>query len=279
MARRVSTNGISEIVRHEGEILYVYADPVGLLTMGVGHLLTPTEKRIYTEGQKITREFSRRLLRKDLQRFEDCVDKLVRVPLTQNQFDSLVSLAFNIGEANFERSTLLKRLNQKDYDGAARAFMSWTKARENGVLKELPGLVTRRKAEKRIFLTPDAQTALAVDPDPEEGDGGTQTTPPNPSPSNFAPTPAPEPQDKRSLNDKANSIVDTGLSWVDRFADTQTRVSRSSWLVAMGSRLGGALLMLIAENWELFLLGILLIVLASIFIRHKKRKVRRSQLD
>ncbi|TCB80102.1 hypothetical protein E0H89_00230 [Acinetobacter sp. ANC 3781] len=63
----------------------------------------------------------------DLKRFEKTVNDLVKVPLTQNQFDSLVSLTYNIGTATFEKSTLLKKLNAGDYQGAAEQFTVWNK--------------------------------------------------------------------------------------------------------------------------------------------------------
>ncbi len=72
--------------------------------------------------------------------------------LSQNQFDALVSFVFNVGRRNFERSTLLKRLNENKILEAGEEFMKWTKARQPGGFKELPGLVKRRAEEKTLFL-------------------------------------------------------------------------------------------------------------------------------
>lgn len=152
---KTSPKGISFIAAHEGEILKVYKDPIGLPTLGVGHLLTSTELEQMPVGTKITKEQSREYLAKDLARFERAITKAVQVPVTQNQFDALVSFSFNIGESAFKRSSCLRKLNQKDYAGAADAMLAWNKA--GG--KVLAGLTRRRKEERRMFLTPDSAAA------------------------------------------------------------------------------------------------------------------------
>lgn len=188
---KVSSDGLEEIIAHEGEILEVYADPVGLPTLGVGHLLTPSERRTMPVGTKITRAESRAYLRKDLAKFERCINDAVKVPINQNQFDALVSLAFNIGEANFEKSTVLRLLNKSNYIDAAEAFLRWNKARKNGVLTVLPGLTTRRKRERALFLKKPLRPVLDSDADssrpsepgtvPEGADGLSATSDPAPS--------------------------------------------------------------------------------------------------
>ena len=87
-------------------------------------------------------------IKEHLKRFEKTVNDLVKVPLTQNQFDALVSLTYNIGTGAFEKSTLLKKLNTGDYQGAADQFTVWNK----GGGKVLQGLVNRRAKEKEVFL-------------------------------------------------------------------------------------------------------------------------------
>lgn len=163
----VSEDGIKLLIEFEGEVLSVYKDPVGLPTLGVGHLVKPDEKANYPVGKKITKEESRKFLRNDLKKFEACVNNAVTVPITQNQFDALVSLAFNIGEGGFKRSSVLRNLNNRKFDAAADAFLAWNKA--GG--KVLPGLTRRRNAERSIFLTPDEaqlqpQAKIAI-PKPE----------------------------------------------------------------------------------------------------------------
>jgi lysozyme len=76
------------------------------------------------------------------------VSKLVKVPLSQNQFDALVSFEYNVGYGNFSKSTLLRKLNLKDYIGASKEFDKWVYANK----KKLTGLVKRRKSEKELFL-------------------------------------------------------------------------------------------------------------------------------
>lgn len=91
------------------------------------------------------------LLRADLQKFADGVDELRAVPLTEHQKAALVSFAFNVGLGNLKSSTLLRHLNDGDYQGAANQFLVWNKAAGH----VLPGLVKRREAERAMFLAPD----------------------------------------------------------------------------------------------------------------------------
>lgn len=145
---RLSDKGIQFLKQREGEVLHVYKDSRGLWTVGVGHLLTAEDKKLWTLGSKITQDESTKLLRSDLESREQFLTALIKVPVTQNQFDAMLSLLFNIGNKAFAGSTLLKRLNAGDYAGAADAFMSWTKA---GSDKNI--LRPRRELERKLFLT------------------------------------------------------------------------------------------------------------------------------
>ncbi len=87
-------------------------------------------------------------LAQDLKKFESAVNTAVKVPINQNQFDALVSLTYNIGIGAFKDSTLLKKLNVKDYKGAAEQFPRWNR----GGGRVLNGLVKRRKIEMELFL-------------------------------------------------------------------------------------------------------------------------------
>jgi lysozyme len=87
------------------------------------------------------------ILRTDLNRFEQGVLRLIKVPLTQGQFDALVSFSFNVGLGNLQNSTLRMKVNRSEYEAAAEQFLVWTKA--GG--KVLPGLVKRRTHEKEMF--------------------------------------------------------------------------------------------------------------------------------
>ena len=79
---------------------------------------------------------------------KNAVSRYVSVPLTQNQFDALVSFCYNVGQSSLLSSTLLKKLNNKDYKGASNEFLKWNKS--GG--KVLQGLVNRRKDEREVFL-------------------------------------------------------------------------------------------------------------------------------
>ena len=98
-------------------------------------------------GDTITKERAEELLRDDVKRFEGQVLRLVKVPLTQGQFDALVSFTYNLGAGNLSNSTLLRLLNVGDYSGAAAQFDRWVYA--SG--KRLSGLVKRRAAERALF--------------------------------------------------------------------------------------------------------------------------------
>ena len=141
---QLSPDGLELIQRHEGLRLTAYLDPVGVPTIGYGHISTARM------GQTITELEALELLLADIERFEDGVERLVQVTLNQHQFDALVSLAFNIGLGAFGKSTLLRKLNAGDYTGAAAEFDRWIHA--GG--RVLPGLVKRRSDERRLFETP-----------------------------------------------------------------------------------------------------------------------------
>src|SRR5690606_10106222 len=107
---KTSSAGVAFIRRHEGAVLSAYRDPAGVLTIGVGHT-SAAGPPVVKPGMKITLEEADAILKRDLARFEESVSRLVKVPLSQPQFDALVSFTFNLGEGNLSRSTLLKKLN------------------------------------------------------------------------------------------------------------------------------------------------------------------------
>jgi lysozyme len=141
----VSPRGIALIQRFEGLRLTAYLDSVDKPTIGYG------STKGVRMGDEITQAQAVELLAADVERHADGVRRLVDVPLTQNQFDALVSLVFNIGVGAFRRSTLLRKLNAGDHRGAADELLRWTKA--GG--RELRGLVRRREAERALFLEPE----------------------------------------------------------------------------------------------------------------------------
>jgi lysozyme len=141
----ISPEGLALIKEYEGLRLKAYRDAVGVLTIGWGH----TGKDV-REGMTITQNEAEELLRIDLQKFEAAVKRLVKVQLTQSQFDALVSFTFNLGEYALERSTLLELLNKGQFAAAGDQFGRWV----NAGGKPLPGLVRRRAAEADLFNQP-----------------------------------------------------------------------------------------------------------------------------
>lgn len=122
-----------------------YVDPVGVLTIGWGH--TNATGRAFTAESVWTQAECDAALREDMVKFESAVRGLVTVALEQCQFDALVSFAYNCGAGNLKSSTLLRKVNRRDFAGAAREFAKWNKA-GGRVLK---GLTRRRAAEATLF--------------------------------------------------------------------------------------------------------------------------------
>ena len=143
MTMSISPAGIALSQAHEGLRLTAYRDAGGVWTIGYGS--TGGVRR----GMTITRDQAVLRLYHDLDTAESAVNSRVTVPLSQPQFDALVSLVFNIGGGAFRKSTLLQKLNAGDYAGAANEFNRWVKAKG----RVLPGLVTRRAAERALFLS------------------------------------------------------------------------------------------------------------------------------
>ncbi|MFM7009112.1 MAG: lysozyme [Betaproteobacteria bacterium] len=148
---KISPAGLALIKKWEGWYPKAYKDPVGVWTIGWG--TTGAEAR---PGRTITKAQGEAFLKKDLEDEEANVKRLVNVPLTQYQFDALVSFAYNAGSGNLSQSTLLKLLNRKNYTAAAAQFVRWNKARnrETNEYVVLNGLTNRRKDEAALFLRP-----------------------------------------------------------------------------------------------------------------------------
>lgn len=144
----VSNKGVDLICEFEGKRLVAYDDGVGIWTIGFGTIKYPNGVRV-KKGDTCTLEQAKEYMRHDLIEFEHTVNSSVKVPLNQNQFDALVSLAYNIGSNAFKSSTLVKKLNTGDYQGAADQFNVWI----NAGGKRMQGLVNRRDREKLLFLS------------------------------------------------------------------------------------------------------------------------------
>lgn len=147
--RIINEAGRTLIKQFEGCRLKVYRDPVGLPTVGVGHLLTQSERKNWPVGTQLSQRQIDILLDHDLLQAESAVSRFVTVPLSDNQYAALVSFTFNCGGGALQRSSVRRRLNAGNYHGAADALLMWNKAKG----KVLPGLTRRRKAERDLFLS------------------------------------------------------------------------------------------------------------------------------
>lgn len=139
----ISEDGLDIIRDSEGLSYTAYTCPAGKLTIGYGH----TGKDV-TPDMVIDIFEANALLRKDVAWAEAAVERLVEVPLTQGQFDALVSFTFNVGSGAFGKSSMRRVLNGGDYEAAANWFPRWVHS--GG--KVLPGLVTRRERERNRFM-------------------------------------------------------------------------------------------------------------------------------
>lgn len=149
---KTSAAGRALIEQREGRRLAAYADSVGVPTIGVGHTGRMSPPKV-TPGMTITEAECDAMLATDLAPVEAVINAAVKVPISQNEFDALASLGFNIGAAGLRGSTVVEKLNQGDVQGAADAFLNWEKP---AVLK------SRRLAERAQFLRPDAPNAAGV---------------------------------------------------------------------------------------------------------------------
>ncbi|WP_425407948.1 lysozyme [Hyphococcus sp.] len=152
---RTGETGLNLIKGYEGLRMSAHYAPTEQWSVGYGHTDTARHGMSVTEGD------AERLLKDDVRPIENLIGDTVRAPLNQNEHDALVSLIFNIGEDNWRRSTVLRKLNAGDKIGAANAFELWNKAFVNNELATLDGLVRRRAAEKSLFLMP-TDAALVV---------------------------------------------------------------------------------------------------------------------
>lgn len=142
---KTSSSGLAFIQQFEGTRLKAYQDSIGVWTIGTGH----TGSDVHA-GLTITPAQATALLAKDLAAAEYAVNNAVHVALSQNAFDACVSFVFNCGSANFRSSTLLRKINAGDLQGAAAEFVRWDRA--GGEV--LPGLLRRREAEAKLIVKP-----------------------------------------------------------------------------------------------------------------------------
>lgn len=155
--RKTSPAGIKALADREGRRLTAYRDTKGVLTIGVGHTSSAGPPTVY-EGLTISNMQCDEIFARDLAKYEFTVDEVIKRPITQDQFDALVSLCYNIGQSGFAGSTVVKRINSGDMYGAAEAFMLWNKP---------PEIIGRRNSERLQFLKGIAPMFVAPPPDVE----------------------------------------------------------------------------------------------------------------
>lgn len=163
MNRRINAAGLALVKQWEGLKTRAYRDVGGIWTIGYGHTSAAGAPTV-TPTMVITEAKAEEILLSDLAIFEDRVSRLVKVPLTDNQFAVLVSFDFNTGK--LDKSTLLKKLNAGDHDAVPAELMKWVYAGK----KRIEGLVNRRSAEvglwaKGAFVSTNTQPAAAKAPE------------------------------------------------------------------------------------------------------------------
>lgn len=146
---KISQKGLDLIKHYEGCHLKPYRDPIGLYTVGYGHLIGDGKSLPIEWFRTFTMDEVDELLKKDLVKFEKGVLRLCPNYLTQPRFDALVSFAFNVGLGNLQASTLRRKHNRSDVFGSAQEFLKWNKA--GG--KILRGLTRRRESESALYLS------------------------------------------------------------------------------------------------------------------------------
>lgn len=147
---KLNEQGYRLVIKHEGLRLSPYLCPARIPTIGYGNTYYPDGKRVTMLDKPITKEYAYEMFKTIADRFALRVDGLVTAKVNQNQFNALVSFAYNVGMGNFQKSTLLRKVNANPNDVTIRAeFNKWVKA--GGV--RLNGLVNRRKDEADIYFT------------------------------------------------------------------------------------------------------------------------------
>lgn len=169
LAMKISSEGVRTLIDSEGSESTVYIDQAGLPTIGVGHCMTQSEVSsgkielsdgsiIDLRNNRISKRNITRLLRDDLISREAAVNKLVKVPLEQGQFDALVHFVFNVGVGGFKNSTLLKKLNSGNYNAVPDEIRKWNIVTVSGKKQVSNGLANRREVECSMWESCEPST-------------------------------------------------------------------------------------------------------------------------
>lgn len=142
----VSLKGLVEIIGLEGICLYPYLDSVGVWTIGAGHTASESpDPAKMPKNIAITMDYAIDLFKSDIKRYSDPVNVALKVPVTQEQFDALTSITYNIGVGGMRKSTFIKRINNRDsMSNIANAILMWDKPKE---------IMGRRKKEAKLYST------------------------------------------------------------------------------------------------------------------------------
>ena len=146
---KLSDNGFNLLAELEGVVLRPYKDSVGIPTIGIGSTYYEDGTKVTMKDKAITKERAIQLAKNVVKSFEARVNKSILLPMTQNQFDAMVLLCYNIGESGFAKSSVVRYFNQGNLQKAADSFLLWNKA--GG--KVVKGLVNRRNKERDLFLS------------------------------------------------------------------------------------------------------------------------------
>jgi lysozyme len=151
----LSDTGANLIKKFEGLRLSAYRDSAGVWTIGYGSTRYADGASVKPGDHLTNKDQADQLFRNTLVQYTDAVKTLVKVPLSQNQVDALVSFTYNEGTGALRQSTLLKKLNQKDFKGAADQFLVWNKITDPHTGKKVicDALRKRREQERQLFLT------------------------------------------------------------------------------------------------------------------------------
>lgn len=178
--KKTSKAGLDFISKWEGVVLKPYLDVASLWTIGIGHLIKPSDsfstitneqvrellkskdKNHPLSSLKIPREEAMKLLEADVAIVENAILQNIKVALTQNQFDALVSFGFNCGTGVLRTSGACKALNEGKYEEVPNKLLDWSKVRINGELKTNKGLLLRRTAEGQLFSRKELVDATVV---------------------------------------------------------------------------------------------------------------------
>ena len=146
---KLSDNGFNLFGVLEGIVLRPYKDSVGIPTIGIGSTYYEDGTKVKMTDKAITKERAIQLAKNVVKSFEEQVNKSILLPMTQNQFDAMVLLCYNIGKSGFARSSVVRNFNLGNIQRAADSFLLWNKA--GGVVSK--GLTNRRQKERNLFLT------------------------------------------------------------------------------------------------------------------------------